>query len=32
MSILYNHPAFPQQNSATKEQYKEYSWLFGKKR
>ena len=27
-----NHPAFPQQNSATKEQYKEYSWLFGKKR
>jgi len=27
-----NHPSFPQQNSATKEQYKEYSWLFGKKR
>jgi hypothetical protein len=27
-----NNPAFPQQGTATKEQYKEYSWLFGKKR
>ncbi len=27
-----NHPAFPQQNGSSKEQYKEYSWLFGKKR
>ena len=26
------NPAFPQQGTATKEQYKEYSWLFGKKR
>ena len=27
-----NHPAFPQQNGSSKEQYKEYAWLFGKKR
>lgn len=27
-----DHPAFPQQNGSSKEQYKEYSWLFGKKR
>lgn len=27
-----NNPIFPRDNNASKEQYKQYSWLFGKKR